>query len=116
MGQSHRIANQVFNEFLASRALFTTDDLHKEILKRDGILRIGICYTVKDHKETLLNKGLIKLVRPEGKEGFFYQATEAFSNLIKANPAVIENGQNALNLICLIELKTLLDMSTCDLT
>lgn len=109
MLKAYVIANQVVNEKLAQSALFTIDEIDREILKRGGILRVSDNHNIEDHKNVLLSKGLIELVKQEGQENLTYQATPIFANLINANQAIIKNGLKADVLIDFLELKFLLE-------
>lgn len=109
MGEIYVIANQVVNEKLAKRALFTTEEINHEILQRGGILRIATCCPVKCYINELLNQGLLELIKPKGQDNVFYQAVPVFANLINANPVAIDKGLKADTLISLSKLKDLLN-------
>ena len=57
--QEHQIALKVINSFIDSGDKFTYDEIKKEILKRDGILRISFGVTIQMYLKNLNELGLL---------------------------------------------------------
>jgi len=104
MGESHNIANQVFNKVLVSGQIFTKHELAEKTIDLGGILRIDIGYTFGDYINDLKEQGLIKFLGFNEKKEPTYQAVTSFSNLINNYP----QGFKANALIPLAKLSVML--------
>jgi len=91
---NHQLSISVINEFALSGKPFTLSAIESEILRRDGILRVGICVPVREYFHNMIDQGYFQKVgdTPEPNSEPLYSPSESFLLLAELVPHCVANG------------------------
>jgi hypothetical protein len=60
MCKEHKIALKTVHDFISQNPVFTFDELQKEIIRKNGILRIAPGYSIKAYVQELIDAQVLE--------------------------------------------------------
>lgn len=66
MCKEHLIARGTVHAFISQKGKFTYDEVHNEIIRRNGIMRVSMGVTVSDYLGDFEKKGIVEYEPEKG--------------------------------------------------
>jgi|GEM_PF-2741551 len=102
----YELSVSVINEFALSGKPFTLTSIEEEIIRRGGILRVGICIPVREYFYDLLSQGYFQKVGDTKGQKIesLYSPSELFLLLAELVPHCIARGLKLDTYVAVLEL------------